>query len=171
MFGLRCREALVLRDGETAVAAGMGISAFAVEHSGYENAYLVEYGELSFFYAGDAKYSPAFATVGRAHQPLISFLPVGGTEILGRRVVMGPEDALQAALDLGTRVVTPIHSGGEWLSLPPLSRHPGRAARLAALAERSKAPFRAVVLAPGERASIAADGSVIRRTRERGDGR
>lgn len=148
-----------LNDNEALTEAGWAIHAFAVAHSGYENAYLIERGEASLFFAGDAKYTDVFHKIGVAHRPLVALLPVGGTEALGKRIVMDPADARRAAFELGARVVVPIHRGGEWLSIPPLSRHPGRAEKLVELA-RSE-PFFVAMSPPGEWVTIDSQGRVI----------
>jgi len=153
-----CQELATLADGQSIEYEDLAIKAFSVAHSGYENAYLLRRGEMSLFFAGDARYTEVFAEIGGKHQPLVSLLPVGGTEILGRRIVMNPDDAVQAAHDLQTKVMIPIHPGGEWMSVPPLSRHPGRAEAAAAQAESTQAPFSVFPLAPGERVIVEANG-------------
>jgi L-ascorbate metabolism protein UlaG (beta-lactamase superfamily) len=156
--GLPFAEVIEIADGDRIERDGFSICAFSVEHSGYENAYLVERNGMSLLFAGDAKYSDVFSRIGKEHQPLVALLPVGGTQVFGRRIVMGPEDALKAGNDLGAKVVVPIHHGGEWMSVPPLSRHPGRASHLSWLAESSNAPFTVAALEPGEQTWIDAAG-------------
>ena len=151
-----------LEDGQRVDVAGLSVTAWSVEHSGYENAYLVRRGRASLLFAGDANYSPVFSAIGRAHPPTVSLLPVGGTLIMGRRIVMGPQDALAAATDLRTRVVVPIHAGGEWMSVPPLSRHPGRPKQLAALAASRGVPFEVAPLEPGQHVQVSEDGEIAR---------
>ena len=158
--GLSFREVVTLADGEKLVQDRVTIHSFCVEHSGYENAYVLERKGQSIFFAGDASYSPVFSSIGQRHAPLLSLLPVGGTRIFGRRIVMNPADAYRAAIDLNTRIVVPIHLGGEWMSVPPLSLHPGRAKHLAALAASGNAPFEVAVLAPGKRVTIGDDGNI-----------
>ena len=104
------------------------------------------------FFGGDARFDAVvLAEVGRTHGPFrLALLPVGGTRILGRRTVMGPADALAAADLLGAQTIVPIHEGGLWASVPPLSMHPGRASHLAQAAERRGEPARVVVLQEGE---------------------
>lgn len=84
------------------------------------------------FFGGDARFDGrVLAKVARRFAPFrLALLPVGGTRILGRRTVMAPEDALRAARILDAALVIPIHEGGIWMSVPPLSLHPGRAAHL-----------------------------------------
>lgn len=148
----------VMTDGQVLTEQEFTVRAFSVEHSGYENAYLVERKDMSLFFAGDAKYCESFKRIGEQFSPTVSLLPVGGTEILGRRIVMNPEDALCAAKELGTKVVIPIHIGGEWMSVPPLSRHPGRAEQLVELA--GDLEIQVVALKPGECATIDEKGRV-----------
>lgn len=145
---------LFLSHGEQARVPGFTVTAYSVQHSGYENAYLLERDGESLLFAGDANFSPMFQAIGQAHAPQVSLLPVGGTIALGRRIVMGPEDALAAAICLQTQVVIPTHMGGEWMSVPPLSLHPGRAHHLAALARRAGAKFEVAALRPGQSVTV-----------------
>lgn len=160
--GVPCKKVVTLVGGEKYEGEGFSVTAFVVEHSGYENAYLLIKDDVALLFVGDARYTDAFTKIGQHKKPLVSLLPVGGTEILGRRIVMNPDDAVQAAIDLGTRVVIPIHIGGEWMSVPPLSRHPGRAERALEVSKsRTDAPL-VEVLAPGERVLVSPDGKTSR---------
>jgi L-ascorbate metabolism protein UlaG (beta-lactamase superfamily) len=114
--------------------------------------YVLEFpGWGAVFFGGDAKLArPVLTTVRRRHGPMrLALLPVGGTRILGVRTVMSPDDAAEAADLLGAERVVPLHEGGLWLSVPPLSLHPGRAAALAARFARAGQPERAIVLREG----------------------
>jgi len=104
------------------------------------------------FFGGDARFDRAVITrIARRFAPVrLALLPVGGTRILGRRTVMGPADARDAALLLDADRVIPIHEGGIWMSVPPLSLHPGRSKHLAALFEQIGQRDRVVVLREGE---------------------
>ena len=157
-----CEKIIVLTDGQKETSTDFVVTAFSVRHSGYENAYLIERNGMSVLFAGDARYTEVFAEIGKKHQPTVSLLPVGGTEIMGRRIVMDPADALLAGRDLGTKVIVPIHHGGEWMSVPPLSRHPGRADTLVKLVEKGNAPLTVCALMPGQRAQIDPAGQVSR---------
>lgn len=104
------------------------------------------------FFGGDARFHRAvLGEVARRYAPVrLAMLPVSGTRVLGRRTVMSPADA-EAAVDmLGAEVVIPIHEGGVWVSLPPLSLHPGRAADLKRRFEHRGEPGRVCVLGEGE---------------------
>lgn len=104
------------------------------------------------FFGGDARFDRAvLQEVSRRFAPCrLAMLPVSGTRVLGRRTVMSPEEAEAAADLLRAEVVIPIHEGGVWLSLPPLSLHPGRARDLKRRFERRGEPGRVVVLREGE---------------------
>lgn len=163
--GLNVVHMQIMRDGEMFTADDWRIHAYRVEHSGYENAYVVTHRGLSLLFAGDARYSDVFLRIGYNHRPQAALLPVGGTQILGRRIVMNPADALRAAIDLQTTTVVPIHPGGQWLSVPPLSRHPGRASHLAELAARANAPFAVVAAEPGDTVRLDENGCLREDTR------
>ena len=158
--GLPVERVVQLRHGERIEEPQFTLWAHSVEHSGYENAYVLRRNGESLLFAGDANYSAVFEAMGRQHTPQVSLLPVGGTLALGRRIVMSPEDALAAAVDLRTSVVVPIHLGGEWASVPPLSFHPGRAFHLQAVARLHDAPFQVAALRPGEHLQVE-QGSII----------
>lgn len=143
-----------LAHGEQARVPGFSVTAYSVQHSGYENAYLLERDGESLLFAGDANFSPVFQDIGLTHAPQVSLLPVGGTIALGRRIVMGPEDAFAAAVCLRTKVVVPTHLGGEWMSVPPLSLHPGRGRHLVALARQAGAEFTVAALRPGQSVTV-----------------
>lgn len=138
-------------------AGGLRITATPCLHTGPPPAevnYVVEADGATIFFGGDCRYSETFAEVRRRFRIDVAFLPVSGTLIFGHRTTMDEEDALRAAADLGTKVVVPIHEGGVWMSVPPGSRHPGRARHLARLARERNAPFEVVCLDPGESARI-----------------
>jgi L-ascorbate metabolism protein UlaG (beta-lactamase superfamily) len=145
---------------ESARLGGLTVTAVPARHTGPApeeiNFVLDLPGWGRVFFGGDARLDrPLLREVAARCAPVrLALLPVGGTRILGRRTVMGPDDALEAALALGADTVIPIHQGGLWLSVPPLSLHPGRARHLVDLARRSGAGLRVLVLAEGESASL-----------------
>ncbi len=139
---------------------GMTITAFPMVHTfppPDELGFLVESEGCSLFFAGDAAYSPIFAEIGRAADIDLALLPVGGTLIFGRRTVMDPGQALQAALDLKAPVVIPTHPGGDWLPIPPLSLHPGSPEELEELARKQGEPIQVLTLAPGQTGVVQRD--------------
>ena len=108
----------------------------------------------SLFFGGDARFEhDVLQEIGQRLGPIrLALLPVGGTRILGRQTVMGPRQALKAAELLGAQRVVPIHEGGIWMSVPPLSLHPGRGRQLARLFRRCGEAERALLLREGESA-------------------
>lgn len=104
------------------------------------------------FFGGDVRFDRDVLTqIAARFAPFeLALLPVGGTRVFGARTVMDAGDAFEAAQILGARRVIPIHEGGDWLSVPPLSLHPGRARHLAARFADVGEPERACVLPPGE---------------------
>ncbi len=104
------------------------------------------------FFGGDARYDAGVLhEVARRFAPFrVAMLPVSGTLVLGRRTVMGPREAEAAADLLRADFVVPIHEGGVWLSLPPLSLHPGRSRDVQQRFERRGEGRRVRVLAEGE---------------------
>ena len=124
-------------------------------HSGYELNFVVAGDGVSVFFGGDSRWSKAFAHIAACGIEVdVALLPMGGTRVLGRTIVMGPEDALRAATVLGASYLVPIHEGGIWWSVPPLSRHPGRPGRLRALAGAQEAGPHVVVIPPGRTVSF-----------------
>jgi N-acyl-phosphatidylethanolamine-hydrolysing phospholipase D len=103
-----------------------------------------------FYHAGDTAIFEGFAEIGRRTGPIdIALLPIGAYE---PRAMMGPihlnpEEAVQAALDLGARRIVGMHFGTFDLSDEPLDEPPRRF--LAEAAQRGLAE-RASVMAIGE---------------------
>lgn len=119
--------------------------------------YLVRlHGWGTFFFGGDARLDEGvLAEVRRRHGPVrLALLPVGGTRILGRRTVMSPADALRAADLLDAGLVVPMHEGGTWMSVPPLSLHPGRADHLDRLLQARGQSHRLLSLREGDSADL-----------------
>ncbi len=144
--------------GENAAEiAGLSITAYRIPHTfppPDENGYVLSDGGTTVFFGGDGAYGPVYAEVGRRHAIDLALLPVGGSLILGRRTVMSPDQAVQAALDLGAKALVPLHPGGEWLPLPPLSWHPGRGRHAQAVVRRRGLDLRVHVLPRGETAVL-----------------
>jgi N-acyl-phosphatidylethanolamine-hydrolysing phospholipase D len=96
-----------------------------------------------FYFAGDTGFFPGFAEIGsRLGPPDLAALPIGAYEpraIMGR-IHVNPEEAVQAAVDLGARQVLGMHWGTFDLSDEPLDEPPRRFATEAArrgIAERT----------------------------------
>lgn len=154
---------LEMSPGETVSLSGASVAAVRMRHTfppPEEIGYLITLGEVRIFFAGDAAYSSYFNELGKKGVVDIALLPVGGTRIWGRRTVMNAEEAGAAARDLGARFVIPLHPGGDWPSLPPMSRHPGRLSDVARLVNPG---FEPVVLSPGDDALFVGGGGEVRR--------
>ncbi len=106
----------------------------------------------TLFFGGDAKLDVGVLTQVRQRfgPTRLALLPVGGTRILGTRTVMSPRDAARATELLDAEQVVPIHEGGIWMSVPPLSLHMGRGRHLAQHFESRGQPVRVVILREGE---------------------
>ena len=63
---------------------------------------------------------------------------------------MGPRQAWQAARVMKAGYLIPIHEGGIWMSVPPLSLHPGRPEHLLALKGNDTESPEIVILKNGE---------------------
>jgi L-ascorbate metabolism protein UlaG (beta-lactamase superfamily) len=141
-----------MEGGDRLDVHGLTVTAFRVPHTfppPEEIGYRVAGGELAFFFGGDGAYDETYRRMGAAHKVDVALLPVGGSVILGRRTVMDPEEALTAATEMGASVLIPIHQGGDWPALPPISCHPGRAEDAVRLAKERKLPLTVVAPLPG----------------------
>jgi N-acyl-phosphatidylethanolamine-hydrolysing phospholipase D len=102
------------------------------------------------YHTGDTALFDGFAEIGRRAGPIdLACLPIGAYE---PRVMMGPihlnsEEAVRAALDLGTRLVVGMHFGTFDLSDEPLDEPPRR---FLAEAQSRGLGDRAFVMAVGE---------------------
>ncbi len=85
----------------------------------------------------------------RAERPAVdvALLPIDGSSLVGRRLVMTPADALEACRILGARVLVPIHYALR--PVPLLLQTPGSCDELVRLA-RDAGDVEVVALAPGE---------------------
>ena len=99
-------------------------------------------GGLRVYHAGDSAYGPFFASIGARYPGIdVAMLPIGAyaPRWFMRNMHMDPEEAVQAACDVGARVMVPMHWGTFWLSrepaLEPIER--ARAAWVAAGRDRA----------------------------------
>lgn len=143
------------RVGEVEITAVPGLHTFPPP--GEINFVLSLPGWGVLYVGSDARFdAPTLTEVRRRFgPPRLAFLPVGGTLVLGRRTTMNPVEAFRAARILEAREVVPIHEGGIWMSVPPLSLHPGRGRHLARLLRRSVGGPRYRALRRGETATFA----------------
>jgi len=150
--GLGIERIVEMEPGGPAEIAGLTVIPCRVPHTfppPEENGYVVAGGGFTLFFGGDGAYGAVYAEVGQRHEVDVALLPVGGSLVFGRRTVMGPAQAVQAAVDLGAKALIPLHPGGEWLPVPPLSWHPGRCRHAEAEARRRGLDLRVHVLQRG----------------------
>lgn len=79
-------------------------------------------GGLRVYHAGDSAYGPFFASIGAWYLGIdVAMLPVGAyaPRWFMRNMHMDPAEAVQAAQDVGARVMVPMHWGTFWLSREP----------------------------------------------------
>ena len=127
------------------------VEAVSACHPGGELNYIISINGKNIFFGGDTAFSAAFNKIASRDVKIdLALLPIGGTRILGRKIVMDPKDAFKAACILKSEYLVPIHEGGIWLSVPPLSLHPGRAEHLLKLKGESDLLPKIVVLRNGE---------------------
>ncbi|MFO0691858.1 MAG: MBL fold metallo-hydrolase [Myxococcota bacterium] len=118
-------------------------------------AWLVDSGDYRYFFAGDTGYFEGFAEYGRRFAPIdVAMLPIGAYAPRWFMAYqhMDPEQAYQAFLDLGARVMLPMHWGTFELTDEPLDRPPQELAET--IARRRGVDDRVRVLAVGERWKI-----------------
>ncbi len=104
-----------------------------------------------FYFAGDTGYFDGFGAAAAEHGPFdLAALPIGAYDppAMMRPWHMNPEEAVQAARDLGARQAVAIHFGTFDLSDEPPSEPPRRF--LAAAAAAGLAPEATLVLRVGE---------------------
>jgi L-ascorbate metabolism protein UlaG (beta-lactamase superfamily) len=116
-------------------------------HRGF-GGYVVRSGAHSVYHSGDTAYFDGFRAIGATLKPEIVLLPIGAYDPPSfRNVHTSPEDALQAFLDLGARVMIPMHYGTFKLSHEPMEEP---VPRLLAAAEEAGVREHVIVLPEGE---------------------
>ena len=158
------RVAAELEWWESAEVAGLRVTCVPARHfSGRTLAdrnrrlwagFVVEGSRRRFYHAGDAAFSPGFAEIREQLGPIhVAAIPIGG--YLPRETMapvhLDPEEAVQAALDLGAERVVGMHFGTFDLSDEPLDEPPRR---FLAEASRRGLADRAFVLKVGETAAF-----------------
>jgi L-ascorbate metabolism protein UlaG (beta-lactamase superfamily) len=121
------------------------------EHGGPENGYVLDGKGTRAYLGGDTRWTREVSEVA-IRFPALDFaaLPVGGERFLGFPREMGPDEAAQAAAELGARRFLPIgygkHAGFplRWHARNPVTRF------IAACKKQGIARHRIVVLEPGE---------------------
>jgi len=94
--------------------------------------WVVQNEAMSVFYGGDSGYFEGFTSIGEQFGPFdIAFLENGAYDKQWAEIHMQPEESVQAALDLNTRVYFPIHWGKYDLAKHRWSEPIERAVRIA----------------------------------------
>jgi L-ascorbate metabolism protein UlaG (beta-lactamase superfamily) len=145
----------VLAPWESTDVGAAKVTAVPAEHDVYEIGFVVEGAGRSVYFAGDSRLFPGIAAIGERFRPTAAILPVDGTRLRGGPLqVMRPEDAVEAARTLGSKLVFPSHA--ESYFSDPLAGHviathvAGANAAFAALARERLPGVQAKVPAPAE---------------------
>ena len=101
----------VLAVAEKKTFGEVTVTAVEALHDIHEIGFVLTRGEKSVYFAGDTAMNPAIAKIGQTFKPTLSILPCDGTRLTGgAQLVMTPADAVEAAKQLGSRVVMPSHA-------------------------------------------------------------
>ena len=121
--------AVVMRAGDVASFGAVEVHAVEAAHNGdrrhpFSSAiralgFVLIAGGESIYFAGDTGATNDFAALGRRFHPRVAILPIGAWS---PRLVLGayhlsPDDAVEAARELGRPLVVPCHFGTFTLSL------------------------------------------------------
>jgi L-ascorbate metabolism protein UlaG (beta-lactamase superfamily) len=99
------------------------------------------------YFGGDTGYTKSFAEIGAEHGPFdLTLMPVGAYNLAWPDIHMNPEEAVQAHLDVGGRLLVPIHWGTFRLAPHPWAEPIERV-----LAAADAAHVDVVVPKPGQR--------------------
>jgi len=116
-------------------------------HRGF-GGYVIRSNDHSVYHAGDTAYFNGFEEIGTKLNPEIALLPIGAYHPPHfRNVHTSPEDALQGFLDLGSRLMIPMHYGTFRLSYEPMEEP---LERLRAAASAAGVSDRVLVLEEGK---------------------
>jgi L-ascorbate metabolism protein UlaG (beta-lactamase superfamily) len=91
--------------------------------------FVVADGSRRLYHSGDTAIFDGFAEIGRRAGPIdLACLPIGAYEprAMMEPIHLNPEEAVRAALDVGTRAVVAMHFGTFDLSDEPLDEPPRR---------------------------------------------
>lgn len=95
-------------------------------HRGF-GGFILEVDGRVVYHCGDTAYFEGFTEIGRRYPIDVALLPIGAYEPPSLRAVhMNPEEALEACVVLGAKVMVPMHYGTFRLSYEPLDEPPRR---------------------------------------------
>jgi len=96
------------------------------QHRGF-GGFVIEGNDRSIFHCGDSAYFQGFREIGKRFPIEIALLPIGAYDAQSKREVhMNPEEAVRAFLELGGRMLVPMHYGTFRLGFEPLNEPPQR---------------------------------------------
>jgi L-ascorbate metabolism protein UlaG (beta-lactamase superfamily) len=125
-----------------------GARLFHDAHRGFGGYVVHAEGAPVLYHSGDTAYFGGFRDIARRLRPEIALLPIGAYYPDSYRSVhTSPEDALQAFVDLGARVMIPMHYNTFRLGREPMHEP---LPRLLSAAQRSGLADRVAALAEGE---------------------
>ncbi|MFF5210929.1 MBL fold metallo-hydrolase [Streptosporangium sp. NPDC000396] len=102
------------------------------------------------FYAGDSGYFDGYSGIGAAHGPFdLTLMPIGAYSPAWPDVHMDPEEAVNAHLDLGGRLLLPVHWATFTLALHPWAEPVDRLWR-----ESKARDVRLAIPRPGDRVDV-----------------
>ena len=103
-----------------------GARFLADRHRGF-GGFVIGMDGRTVFHCGDSAYFPGFKEIGQRHKIDIALLPIGAYDPpTGREVHMNPEQAVQAFIELGAKMLIPMHYGTFRLGFEPLDEPPAR---------------------------------------------
>jgi L-ascorbate metabolism protein UlaG (beta-lactamase superfamily) len=118
-----------MRAGDVATFGPVEVHAVDAAHNGDRRhpfqsgvralGYVLRMGDEAIYFAGDTGLANDFASIGRRFHPRVAILPIGAWApplVLGA-YHLSPDDAVEAALRLGSPLVVPCHFGTFTLAL------------------------------------------------------
>jgi L-ascorbate metabolism protein UlaG (beta-lactamase superfamily) len=155
-WGVAPRQITELDWNESVDIAGLHITATPSRHYSGRNprhnnetlwaSWVVKGPAHTIFFSGDTGYSDAFRKIGKEHGPFdLTLIKIGAYDRSWPWIHMNPEEAVQAHVDLGGRVMLPVH----WATFN-LGFHAWREPADRTLAAARKAGVILVVPEPGE---------------------
>lgn len=112
--------------------------------------FVVKGPEHTVYYGADSGYYNGFTTIGEKYGPFdLALLEIGAYNEEWKAIHMGPESAVQVALDVRAKVLMPVHWGTFSLAMHPWKEP---IERLIAEAEKKNVPL--LIPAPGETVDV-----------------
>jgi len=104
-WGIAPERIDTVQAGDTRRVGALGITALRASdpHEKEAVTFLVEGGGVTVFHSGDSHYSDIYGEVGAAHEIDVALLD------FGKEIYMDADGVIQAALDLGAKVLVPMH--------------------------------------------------------------